>query len=76
MTKEEMLEVLLEEYPSFVTHRVGAIQHLCGIGLSLDQARRIWLYSVQRELQLMEESWNTQPFQSLWNASKEIVDGK
>ena len=76
MTAGEIVEALRGNPRLLHTLRVEDIQRLCRTGLSHDLAKRIWLYSAQRELPLMEECSSTQLTLDLFNDSKEAENGK
>lgn len=70
MTKSEIYELTEEVIRSLRIRRAEAIAHICGTGLSQDLAKRIWLYSVQNELHVLEGSLNirhTQDFTQVYS---------
>lgn len=72
--KKEMHDPIQGLFPSLHTHRVAVIQHLQGIGLSLDQARKTWLSFAQSECSLMAEYWSIQPIPDTSETLKWIND--
>lgn len=76
MTRQEMQDHSLDLIQLLHTHHVEAIQHLCDIGLTRYQARKILLCFARKGSYLTAECWNTLRIQDLHNCLKETVNGK
>ena len=62
MMQKEILEVISEQERFTNKQREEDIRRLCDNGISQSQARKIWICSVMKELQTMEEYWSIKPF--------------
>ena len=76
MTSNVTVEHLQKISRSLHTHRVEVIQDLCTTGLSPDQAKEIWLYSVLNDCCIMAEYWSIPIFRDIPQDSEMTKDSE
>ena len=76
MTKTEIQELLRETHQLLDTLRAEVTLRTPGTGPNLNQARWIWLYSLQKELQQTGEYWNIHNIPDTLNDLLDQTNGK